>query len=47
IDLAFIAPDIVKFIMMGDQPASLTSKWLEKNPLPSNWQTQREIVARL
>jgi DNA invertase Pin-like site-specific DNA recombinase len=47
IDLAFLAPDIVKSIMTGDQPDGLTSKWLEKNLLPSNWQSQREIVARL
>ncbi|KPB00063.1 site-specific recombinase resolvase, partial [Ahrensia marina] len=47
IDLAFIAPDIVKSIMTGDQPTGLTSKWLGQNPLPSNWQAQREIVARL
>jgi DNA invertase Pin-like site-specific DNA recombinase len=47
IDLAFLAPDIVKSIMTGDQPDGLTTKWFEKNPLPSNWQAQREIVARL
>lgn len=47
IDLAFMAPDIVKTIMTGDQPDRLTSKWLGQNPLPSNWQSQREIVVRL
>jgi DNA invertase Pin-like site-specific DNA recombinase len=47
IDLAFLAPDIVKSIMTGDQPDWLTSKWLGQNPLPSNWQSQQKIVARL
>ena len=36
IDLTFLAPDFVKSILIGGQPDELTSKWLEKNPLPSN-----------
>ena len=47
IDLAFLAPDIVKSIMQGDQPIALTAKWLGRNPLPSDWQEQRRIVASL
>jgi site-specific DNA recombinase len=47
IDLAFLAPDIVKSIMQGDQPVGLTAKWLGQNPLPSDWQAQRRIVAAL
>ncbi len=43
--LAFRAPDIVKSIMQGDQPIGLTAKWLGQNPLPSDWQAQRRIVA--
>ncbi|WP_349363823.1 MAG: recombinase family protein [Roseitalea porphyridii] len=45
IDLAFLAPDIVKSIMQGDQPIGLTAKWLGQHPLPSDWQAQRRIVA--
>ena len=45
IDLAFLAPDIVKSNMQGDQPIGLTAKWLGQNPLPSDWQAQRRIVA--
>ena len=45
IDLAFLAPDIVKSIMQGDQPIGLTAKWLGQNPMPSDWQHQRRIVA--
>lgn len=47
IDLVFLAPDIVKSIMQGYQPVSLTAKWLGQNPLPSEWQAQRRIVATL
>ena len=47
VELAFLAPDIVKSIMQGDQPVGLTAKWLGLNPLPSDWQAQRRIVAAL
>ena len=47
IDLAFLAPDIVKMIVQADQPAGLTAKWLGINPLPSDWQAQRRIIAAL
>ncbi|WP_223476577.1 hypothetical protein [Oricola indica] len=47
IDLAFLAPDIVKSIKQGDHPIGLTAKWLGQNPLPSGWQAQRRIVAAL
>lgn len=47
IDLAFLAPDIVKSVIQGNQPVSMTAKWLGQNPLPFDWETQREIIARL
>ncbi len=47
IDLAFLAPLIVKSIVQGSQPSGLTSEWLQRNPLPSDWQQQRQAVARL
>lgn len=47
IDLAFLAPDIVKLIVQGDQPDALTAKRLGINPLPTDWQAQRRIVAAL
>ena len=47
IDLTFLAPDIVKLIVHGDQPDGLTAKWLGINPLPSDWQAQRRIVTAL
>lgn len=47
IDLAFLAPDILKLIVQGNQPLGLTAKWLGINPLPSDWQAQRRIDAAL
>jgi len=47
IELAFIAPDIVKAVVGGKQPSGLTTKWLGQNPLPSDWQAQRRVVAAL
>jgi site-specific DNA recombinase len=47
IDLAFLAPPIVKAIVTGDQPLALTTKWLSANPMPSDWQAQRRILATL
>ncbi len=47
IDLALIAPDIVKAIIDGSQPMGLTSDWLMRNRLPSDWQDQRNRIANL
>lgn len=47
ISLAFLAPDIVKAIIQGEQPVGLTSEWLQRNPIPLDWQEQRRIIASL
>ncbi|MDZ5699850.1 hypothetical protein [Chelativorans sp. M5D2P16] len=47
IDLAFLAPDIVQAIILGDQPVGLTSQWLQRNALPPDWQVQRRLIATL
>lgn len=47
IDLAFLAPDIIRSIVLGDQPVGLTAKWLGLNPMPSDWQAQRRIATTL
>src|SRR6056297_922052 len=46
-DLAFLAPDIVRAIAEGRQPVGLTSDWLLRHDLPSDWDRQRAIVATL
>lgn len=47
ISLAFLAPDIVKAIIQGEQPVELTSEWLQRNVIPHDWQEQRRIIATL
>lgn len=47
IDLAFLAPDIVKSVMQSSQPVGFTSEYLQRHPLPSNWHEQRQIVITL
>ena len=44
---AFLAPDIVRAITEGRQPAALTTKWLTRHPLPADWQAQRQVLATL
>jgi len=47
IDLAFLAPDIVRDITNGAQPMSLTSDWCLRHDLPSDWQAQRQRILTL
>lgn len=47
IDLAFLAPDIVKSVLQGEQPTGLTTEYLRRFNVPSNWSTQREIFSTL
>ncbi|MCG6118855.1 MAG: recombinase family protein [Aquimonas sp.] len=44
IDLAFLAPDIVRAVVHGEQPIALTAKWLGQNSLPSDWEAQRRLI---
>lgn len=47
IHLAFLAPDIVRQITLGKQPMGLTSDWLLRHGLPSDWDAQRKRIAAL
>jgi len=47
IDLAFLAPDIVRDISNGPQPLGMTSDWCLRHPLPADWQVQRQSIANL
>jgi hypothetical protein len=43
--LAFLAPDIVRSILDGDQPHALTAKQLKRLPfLPVDWVGQRQVL---
>ena len=47
IDLAFLAPDIVRDVLDGKQPAGFTSDWCKTHMLPPDWEAQRRTVAAL
>ena len=47
IDLAFLAPDIVRDVLAGKQPLGFTSDWCKARALPSDWQDQRALLATL
>ena len=47
IELAFLAPNIVKDVLAGQQPSGFTSNWFRTHGLPINWQDQRDLLATL
>ncbi len=44
IDLAFLAPDIVRDVLDGNQPIGFTSNWCLRHALPSDWNEQRQLL---
>lgn len=42
--LTLLAPDIIEMLMAGRQPRRLTLMWFQRNRLPVDWQTQRNII---
>lgn len=44
--LALLAPDLVEQLIGGQQPRQMNLMWFMRNPLPADWQAQREIVRR-
>ena len=47
IDLAFLAPDIIRDVLDGKQPVGFTSDWCKTHALASEWDAQRRMVAAL
>lgn len=47
IEFAFLAPDIIEDVYDGKQPVGFTSEWVKRNKLPSDWDAQRAMIARL
>ncbi len=42
--LTLLAPDIVEQLLAGRQPRRLTLIWFQRNPIPVDWQQQRQII---
>jgi hypothetical protein len=42
--LTLLAPDILGPLMTGRQPRRMNLIWFQRNPLPVDWEAQRQIV---
>ena len=40
-----MAPDLVETCLSGQQPRTLTLKWLQRHRLPNDWAAQRQILS--
>ncbi len=47
IELAFLAPDIIRDVYEGTQPTGLTTQWLLRHAFPTVWHDQREMFRPL
>jgi len=47
INLAFLAPDIVRDVLEGTQPFGFTSDWCKHHSLPVSWTEQPTLIAAL
>lgn len=43
--LTLLEPAIIQSILAGQQPRCMSLLWFQRNPLPSDWVAQREVVA--
>lgn len=43
--LTLLEPAIIQSILAGQQPKCMSLLWFQRNPLPTNWMAQREVVA--
>jgi hypothetical protein len=42
--LALLAPDLIEQCLAGQQPQTLTLFWLQRHPLPVDWEAQRQVI---
>ena len=47
LEYAFLAPDIVRDVLAGNQPLGLTSTWIATHKIPACWSDQRALFATL
>ena len=47
VDLAFLAPDVVRDVFAGSQPTGLTTEWLLRHAVPALWDGQRDLFRSL
>ena len=44
--LTLLEPAIIHAILAGQQPRCMSLLWFQRNPLPTDWVAQRQVVAR-
>jgi hypothetical protein len=44
--LTLLEPAIIQTILAGQQPRCMSRLWFQRNPLPTDWVAQREVVAK-
>jgi hypothetical protein len=44
--LTLLEPAIIQAILAGKQPRCMSPLWFQRNPLPTDWAAQRQILAR-
>ena len=42
--LTLLEPAIIQSILAGQQPRCMSLLWFQRNPLPTDWMAQREVV---
>lgn len=42
--LTLLEPAIIQAILAGQQPRCMSLLWFQRNPLPTDWVAQREVV---
>jgi hypothetical protein len=43
--LTLLEPAIIQSMLAGQQPRCMSLLWFQRNPLPTDWLAQRELVA--
>lgn len=43
--LTLLEPAIIQAILAGEQPRCMSLLWFQRNPLPTDWLAQREVLA--
>ena len=43
--LTLLEPTIIQSILAGQQPKCMSLLWFQRNPLPTDWVAQLEVVA--
>ena len=43
--LTLLEPAVIQSILAGQQPRCMSLLWIQRNPLPTEWASKREVIA--